>query len=39
MAVHPSRGFSAATEVKRFDDDGWVVLADPDGNQFCVVSA
>lgn len=28
-----------ATEVMRFDNDGWVVLADPDGNQFCVVSA
>ncbi|MFG3441562.1 VOC family protein [Nonomuraea sp. NPDC047897] len=26
-----------ATEVRRFD--GWVVLADPDGNQFCVVAA
>ena len=28
-----------ATEVQRFDDDGWVVLADPDGNQFCVVAS
>lgn len=26
-----------ATEVRRFDD--WVVLADPEGNQFCVVAA
>jgi len=26
-----------ATEVNRFDADGWVVLADPAGNQFCVV--
>ncbi|ACZ91899.1 VOC family protein [Streptosporangium roseum] len=28
-----------ATEVQRFDADGWVVLADPEGNQFCVVAA
>lgn len=28
-----------ATEVQRFDDGGWVVLADADGNQFCVVAA
>lgn len=28
-----------AAEVRRFDDDGWVVLADPDGNQFCVVAS
>ncbi|TDC25809.1 VOC family protein [Streptomyces sp. 8K308] len=28
-----------ATEVQRFDEDGWVVLADTDGNQFCVVAA
>ena len=28
-----------ATEVRRFDEEGWVVLADPDGNQFRVVSA
>ena len=28
-----------AVEVRRFDDDGWVVLADPDGNQFCVVAS
>ncbi|MFG3704531.1 VOC family protein [Micromonospora sp. NPDC047670] len=28
-----------ATEVQRFDDGGWVVLADRDGNQFCVVAA
>ncbi|MGW0803276.1 VOC family protein [Nonomuraea sp. NPDC002799] len=28
-----------ATEVRRFDDGGWVVLADPEGNQFCVVAA
>lgn len=27
-----------ATQVRRFDDGGWVVLADPDGNQFCVVT-
>ncbi|SCG43346.1 hypothetical protein GA0070609_1303 [Micromonospora echinaurantiaca] len=26
-----------ATEVRAFD--GWTVLADPDGNQFCVVAA
>ncbi|MEV0151222.1 MULTISPECIES: VOC family protein [unclassified Nonomuraea] len=26
-----------ASEVRRFD--GWVVLADPEGNQFCVVAA
>ncbi|MEV1245591.1 VOC family protein [Nonomuraea sp. NPDC050022] len=26
-----------ATEVQRFD--GWIVLADPEGNQFCVVAA
>ncbi|WP_043628463.1 VOC family protein [Nonomuraea candida] len=26
-----------AGEVQRFD--GWVVLADPEGNQFCVVAA
>ncbi|MBB2741244.1 UNVERIFIED_ORG: putative enzyme related to lactoylglutathione lyase [Microbispora rosea subsp. rosea] len=26
-----------ASEVQRFD--GWVVLADPEGNQFCVVAA
>jgi predicted enzyme related to lactoylglutathione lyase len=26
-----------AAEVQRFDDGGWIVLADPDGNQFCVV--
>lgn len=26
-----------ATEMGRFD--GWVVLADPEGNQFCVVAA
>jgi predicted enzyme related to lactoylglutathione lyase len=28
-----------ATEVRRFEDGGWVVLADPGGNQFCVVAA
>ncbi|MFI6799457.1 VOC family protein [Streptosporangium canum] len=28
-----------ATEVARFDDGGWVVLADTDGNRFCVVAA
>ncbi len=28
-----------ASEVQRFDDGGWIVLADPDGNQFCVISA
>ncbi|MFD8529063.1 VOC family protein [Streptosporangium canum] len=28
-----------ATEVQRFDADGWVVLADPEGNRFCVVAA
>ncbi|MGI5290523.1 VOC family protein [Nonomuraea polychroma] len=27
-----------AEQVRRFDEDGWVVLADPDGNQFCVVA-
>jgi hypothetical protein len=30
-----------ATEVKRFvgdDGSGWVVLADTDGNQFCIVA-
>lgn len=26
-----------ATEVRRFDS--WVVLADPEGNQFCLVAA
>ncbi len=30
-----------ATEVKSFADgnSGWVVLADPDGNQFCVCAS
>ncbi|MET9515853.1 VOC family protein [Streptomyces sp. NPDC002994] len=28
-----------ATVVRRFDEDGWLVLADTDGNQFCVVAA
>lgn len=28
-----------AAEVKRHDNDGWVVLADTDGNQFCIVAA
>jgi predicted enzyme related to lactoylglutathione lyase len=30
-----------ATEVQRLPGDGggWIVLADPDGNQFCIVSA
>ncbi|MBO2456873.1 VOC family protein [Actinomadura violacea] len=28
---------AGASEVRRFD--GWVVLADPEGNQFCVVAA
>ena len=30
-----------ATEVQRVpgDDGGWIVLADPDGNQFCIVTA
>ena len=30
-----------ATEVQRHpgDDGGWIVLADPDGNQFCIVAA
>ncbi|MWA08153.1 VOC family protein [Streptomyces sp. BA2] len=28
-----------ATVVRRFDEDGWVVLADPAGNQFCVIAA
>ncbi|MFF8640990.1 VOC family protein [Streptomyces sp. NPDC015345] len=28
-----------ATVVRRFDEGGWVVLADTDGNQFCVVAA
>ena len=30
-----------ATEVKSFadGDSGWVVLADTDGNQFCVIAA
>ncbi|QMW67921.1 VOC family protein [Mumia sp. ZJ1417] len=27
-----------ATEVRRFDDEGWVVLADVDQNEFCVVA-
>lgn len=27
-----------ATEVQDFGSGGWVVLADPDGNQFCVCS-
>ncbi|MPY93115.1 MAG: VOC family protein [Acidimicrobiia bacterium] len=29
-----------ATEVQRFveGDGGWIVLADPDGNQFCIVA-
>jgi hypothetical protein len=25
-------------EVARFLDDGWVAMADVDGNQFCLVS-
>lgn len=28
-----------ATVVRRFDEYGWVVLADTDGNQFCVIAA
>jgi catechol 2,3-dioxygenase-like lactoylglutathione lyase family enzyme len=28
-----------ADEVESFADDGWVVLSDADGNQFCVVAA
>jgi predicted enzyme related to lactoylglutathione lyase len=28
-----------ATEVQRFTEGGWVVLADTDGNQFCIVPA
>jgi predicted enzyme related to lactoylglutathione lyase len=30
-----------ATVVQRHpgDDGGWIVLADPDGNQFCIVAA
>ncbi|MEE6262901.1 VOC family protein [Plantactinospora sonchi] len=28
-----------AVEVQRFDDGGWAVMADTDGNQFCVVAA
>lgn len=28
-----------ATVVRRFDEGGWVVLADTDGNQFCVIAA
>lgn len=29
-----------ATELQRVpaDDGGWIVLADPDGNQFCIVA-
>jgi predicted enzyme related to lactoylglutathione lyase len=33
--VQRIRGLGA-TEVKNFADNGWVVLADPEGNQFCV---
>jgi predicted enzyme related to lactoylglutathione lyase len=25
-----------AIEVQRFTGDGWIVMADPDGNQFCI---
>jgi predicted enzyme related to lactoylglutathione lyase len=28
-----------ASELQRFDDGGWVVLSDTDGNQFCIVAA
>ncbi|WP_052849771.1 VOC family protein [Streptomyces avicenniae] len=28
-----------ATEVRRFEEEGWVVLADTEGNSFCVVGA
>jgi predicted enzyme related to lactoylglutathione lyase len=27
------------SEVARFTDDGWVVMADLDGNQFCLVGS
>jgi predicted enzyme related to lactoylglutathione lyase len=33
--VRRIRGLGAG-EVKSYAESGWVVLADPDGNQFCV---
>jgi hypothetical protein len=30
---------AARTDVGQSDDEGWVVLADPEGNEFCVLSA
>jgi hypothetical protein len=36
-AVPTSQGYDAASDIGQTGAESWTVLADPEGNEFCVV--